>query len=217
MKNKDNSYILSRNIFQDNNFSEKEVWSKSQLYRSPNYNFSSMNNLISEYPKSKKTIGNISSKAKDENIDNEILKDKKKQLKQLKKYIEYLKNELNLSYKGTQEIDNQLNSIKKKSEDVLNEREKIKNNIEIEKKIRDEILKENEMLKIKFLNCLVNSKNHLIIYQNKINEINKLIQIQGEKNFDYEKRNEELRKAIENKEKLVSELQEKIKKMNISK
>ena len=217
MKNKDNSYILSRNIFQDNNFSEKEVWSKSQLYRSPNYNFSSMNNLISEYPKSKKTIGNISSKIKDENIDNEILKDKKKQLKQLKKYIEYLKNELNLSYKGTQEIDNQLNSIKKKSEDVLNEREKIKNNIEIEKKLRDEILKENETLKIKFLNCLVNSKNHLSIYQNKINEINKLIQIQENKNFDYEKRNEELRKAIENKEKLVSELQEKIKKMNISK
>ena len=217
MKNKDNSYILSRNIFQDNNFSEKEVWSKSQLYRSPNYNFSSMNNLISEYPKSKKTIDNISSKAKVENIDIEILKDKKKQLKQLKKYIEYLKNELNLSYKGTQEIDNQLNSIKKKSEDVLNEREKIKNNIEIEKKLRDEILKENETLKIKFLNCLVNSKNHLSIYQNKINEINKLIQIQENKNFDYEKRNEELRKAIENKEKLVSELQEKIKKMNISK
>ena len=73
------------------------------------------------------------------------------------------------------------------------------------------------MLKIKFLNCLVNSKNHLSIYQNKINEINKLIQIQENKNFDYEKRNEELRKAIENKEKLVSELQEKIKKMNISK
>ena len=161
MKNKDNSYILSRNIFQDNNFSEKEVWSKSQLYRSPNYNFSSMNNLISEYPKSKKTIDNISSKGKVENIDIEILKDKKKQLKKLKKYIEYLKNELNLSYKGTQEIDNQLNSIKKKSEDVLNEREKIKNNIETEKKLRDEILKENETLKIKFLNCLVNSKNHL--------------------------------------------------------
>ena len=217
MKNKDNSYILSRNIFQDNNFSEKEVWSKSQLYRSPNYNFSSMNNLISEYPKSKKTIDNISSKAKVENIDIEILKDKKKQLKQLKKYIEYLKNELNLSYKGTKEIDNQLNTIKKKSEDVLNEREKIKNNIEIEKKLRDEILKENETLKIKFLNCLVNSKNHLSIYQNKINEINKLIQIQENKNFDYEKRNEELRKTIENKEKLVSELQEKIKKMNISK
>ena len=217
MKNKDNSYILSRNIFQDNNFSEKEVWSKSQLYRSPNYNFSPMNNLIYEYPKSKKTIGNISSKVKDENIDNEILKDKKKQLKQLKKYTEYLKNELNLSYKGTQEIGNQLNFIKKKSEDVLNEREKIKNNIEIEKKLRDEILKENETLKIKFVNCLVNSKNHLSIYQNKINEINKLIQIQENKNFDYEKRNEELRKAIENKEKLVSELQEKIKKMNISK
>ncbi len=217
MKNKDNSNIISKNIFQDINLSEREGWSKSQLYKSPKYNFSPMINLISENQTNKKIIPNISHNKINENIDNEILKDKNKQIKQLKKYIEYLKNELNLSYKGTKEIDNQLNTIKKKSEDVLNEREKIKNNIEIEKKIRDEILKENEMLKIKFLNCLVNSKNHLIIYQNKINEINKLIQIQGEKNFDYEKRNEALRKTIEKKEKLVSELQEKIKIMNNSK
>ena len=216
MKNKNNNDINSKNIFQDINLNERG-WSHTQLYNNPNYNCSPMINLNSENQTSKKITSNISYQKKDENIDNEILKNKNKQLKQMKKYIEYLKNELNLSYKGTQEIDNQLNLIKKKSEDVLNERENIKNKIEIEKKLRDEILKENEMLKIKFLNCLANSKNHLIIYQNKINEINKLIQIQENKNFDYEKRNEELRKAIENKEKLVSELQEKIKKMNISK
>ena len=50
--------------------------------------------------------------------------------------------------------------------------------------------------------------------QEKINEINNLIKIQEEKNLDYEKRNEELRKEIENKEKIVTELQEKIKNIN---
>ncbi len=65
-----------------------------------------------------------------------------------------------------------------------------------------------------YINSLANYKNFSLINQEKINEINNLIKIQEEKNLDYEKRNEELRKEIENKEKIVTELQEKIKNIN---
>ena len=65
-----------------------------------------------------------------------------------------------------------------------------------------------------YINSLANYKNFSLMNQEKINEINNLIKIQEEKNLDYEKRNEELRKEIENKEKIVTELQEKIKNIN---
>ena len=65
-----------------------------------------------------------------------------------------------------------------------------------------------------YINSLANYKNFSLMNQEKINEINSLIKIQEEKNLAYEKRNEELRKEIEKKEKNVKELQEKIKNIN---
>ena len=176
-----------------------------------------MINLISESTTSnKKKIDSISKKDNnilsiEEDLQNEKVKNN---LNLIIKYIEYLKNELDLSYKSTKELNLQIKLIKKKSENILKEREKLKNDILTEKKIREEILKENEKLKMDYINSLANYKNFSLMNQEKINEINNLIKIQEEKNLDYEKRNEELRKEIENKEKIVTELQEKIKNIN---
>ena len=199
------------------NLKEKKGRSKSDIFESPTCNFSPMINLISESTTSKKKkIDSISKKDNnilsiEEDLQNEKVKNN---LNLIIKYIEYLKNELDLSYKSTKELNLQIKLIKKKSENILKEREKLKNDILTEKKIREEILKENEKLKMDYINSLANYKNFSLMNQEKINEINNLIKIQEEKNLDYEKRNEELRKEIENKEKIVTELQEKIKNIN---
>ncbi len=199
------------------NLKEKKGRSKSDIFESPKCNFSPMINLISESTTSnKKKIDSISKKDNnilsiEEDLQNEKVKNN---LNLIIKYIEYLKNELDLSYKSTKELNLQIKLIKKKSENILKEREKIKNDIINEKKIREEILEENEKLKMDYINSLANYKNFSLMNQEKINEINNLIKIQEEKNLAYEKRNEELRKEIENKEKIVTELQEKIKNIN---
>ena len=199
------------------NLKEKKGRSKYDIFESPKCNFSPMINLISESTTSnKKKIDSISKKDNnilsiEEDLQNEKVKNN---LNLIIKYIEYLKNELDLSYKSTKELNLQIKLIKKKSENILKEREKLKNDILTEKKIREEILKENEKLKMDYINSLANYKNFSLINQEKINEINNLIKIQEEKNLAYEKRNEELRKEIENKEKIVTELQEKIKNIN---
>ena len=140
--------------YQDNSYISNISYATNLTHIEPN-NYHSHNSPKKIYNKSNNYIDNSKNIANSNNINDEIIKQKDKQINELKTKIEYYESE-------NKELKNLLNDYKKEKKALNEEKNKLLN---IEKEKLQKALNEKEDLKIQYkslqqnINALKNNKN----------------------------------------------------------
>jgi hypothetical protein len=135
---------------------------------------------------------------------------KKMNDEQIKNYIIYLKNHLNSSYYANNDLNNEFNKIMTKSKQI-NDSINNKNDIYINlNKSFEEELEKNNNYKKDYINLVdeykLNQKNE----QNKLKELNQIINVQDSDILRLENENNSLNEDISNKRKIIENLKKQI-------
>ena len=139
------------------------------------------------------------------NVDKKKMNDE-----QIKNYIIYLKNHLNSSYYANNDLNNEYNKIMTKSKQI-NDSINNKNDIYINlNKSFEEELEKNNNYKKDYINLVdeykLNHKNE----QNKLKELNQIINVQDSDILRLENENNSLSEDISNKKKMIENLKKQI-------
>ena len=131
----------------------------------------------------------------------------------IKNYIIYLKNHLNSSYYANNDLNNEYNKVINKSKEI---NESINNNNDIFinlNKSYEENLEKNKLYKKEYLNLVDEYKINHQNEQNKLKELNQMIEFQNNDILKLENENNILADDVSNKKKKIDELQKQIEKL----
>ena len=131
----------------------------------------------------------------------------------IKNYIIYLKNHLNSSYYANNDLNNEYNKIINRSKEL---NDSINNNNDIFINLNrsyEENLEKNKLYKKEYLNLVDEYKINRQNEQNKLRELNHLIEIQNNDIHKLENENNILTKDISNKKKKIEDLEKQIEKL----
>ena len=155
-----------------------------------------------------------SKKKKKSKIDNGMKKKiRDMNSKQIKNYIIYVKDHLNSSYYANNDLNNECNRIKAKSREL---NDLINNNNDkylSMNKLYEKKMENNKNIKEEYLKLVDEYKINNINEQNKLKELNILLDRQDNDIFNLENENEILKEDILNKKIIIEKLKEQIGKL----
>ena len=155
-----------------------------------------------------------SKKKKKSKIDNGMKKKiRDMNSKQIKNYIIYVKDHLNSSYYANNDLNNECNRIKTKSREL---NDLINNNNDkylSMNKLYEKKMENNKNIKEEYLKLVDEYKINNINEQNKLKELNILLDRQDNDIFNLENENEILKEDILNKKIIIEKLKEQIGKL----
>ena len=185
-----------------------EILSRNNIFNTINYmNKNNKNNNNLRY----------SNKSKNSTLNKTDYYDLEKKDKEIKSYIDYLRENLNSSYYANNELNNEYNSIKNKSEKTNEEITKNNTLFDTINKTYEDELQKNKQYKNDYMNLVDEYKIQNIIDNNKIIELNKIRNSQEEQIQKYNDNKNNLEKDVNDKKIKINEIKSKIDDLQIKK